>query len=270
MKTILTAIIVMLIATVCGCAELRSALRPAPSNTEAFQTAGFTRGQAEWLAEGFDDQDIVVTPLMALKYKSEYYPTPAKRAVIDDWIEFNFNFAEAGPWAVQGFSPREAASWKSDGYDPERAAEEKNRQLQTARNAARDEELKEWQESVDRLKSSGYTTEGEQSNDDLLKANPYAIKGKCFYLKNIECLQLHDRHAGLYVIGRKGFMPQLAALQFKPTDAIGKNARFFCRAIGTGTLEYTSAAGTLEIVPILRVVAIYRHGQKEAIYVSAK
>lgn len=251
MKKIIVGSLLLILLT--GCAELRQTFKPSISSAEAFMTAGFTKDQAEWLAEGFEAHNVTVTPLKALEYKNEYYSIPQKSEVINDWIKYDFAFDEAGTWSEQGFSPLEASAWKNNGYAPGMAAQKRDEQLQSARDA----EQGEWEKTVMQLKALGYTTEGEQSNDALMKNNPYTVKGKCFYLRDLECRQLHDRHSGLYIVGWKNYVPQMAALQFKPGDAIAKNVRFTCRAIVSGTLEYTSVAGSLEVVPILKVVAVY-------------
>jgi len=259
MKMVIAGIAALVM--VAGCAQLGIHVVQQPeNNAEIFQMAGFTAEEAEWMSSDLDKQGAKTSLDDAKEFRKKCYANQSSLAELHGWIEGRFSFHESLEWASRGFLPVEAVSWKNAGYSPEQAAEQNERQSRAVRDLESEKNLAE----ASKLKKIGFDSENEKSLKDLMRTNPFAIKGQYFYLgEKVEAFQLLDRYSGLYKIGYSGF---LALLKFNPRDAIPPSVHFSCRAIGAGAYQYQSVFG-LQIVPVLKVVTTTDWKSRETTYI---
>lgn len=181
---------------------------------------------------------------------------------LEDWMDAGFSFYEATAWTAAGISRSEAAAWKKSGRSAEQAVAEIKRQEA--------EVVKERIKLAEKYKALGYDYENEKTELDLIKANPYTVKGLSYNLgKRCEGQQLFDRTSGMYVIGYSNHSPVFAVLIFDPDDAVPPNVYFTCRAIGIGPYEYTSVIGAGQVVPSLKVVSVTDYKTRKTIYITS-
>lgn len=238
----------------------------------------------DWFDAGFTPEDAVIW--------KEHIQNPKTAAT---WVKSGIRPAEAAIWASGGFAPADIKPWVEAGIEPDMSAWfgfGLNPAVALA-EMKKHTDLGVWQavglnyEYVDGWRKAGLTVEdvrtygnvkaaealeARRSNramesacpaaerlheDELMQANPYATKGKCYDLDSIWCFQLLGRYSGLYNLTGDSANPFLIRLHF-PTwaDAPNKGTVFGALLVGKGAVQYTSSAGVLQTVPSFEVVGV--------------
>lgn len=165
-----------------------------------------------------------------------------------EWKRNKFTAEEAENWKTAGFiSPGTATKWRTKGLNPEAAQNEEKRE------AKRQQEAKEREQNKRAQKIKSVCPNGVEEFPELIRSNPFDVKGRCFEFRGGKVLQILDRTSALFTFDLGHDMDRTWYLNFGNNSV--PNVPFFRGYVkGEGVFEYTNVLGAKQVIPRLKVI----------------